>query len=118
MSFSTIVLFLISYSVIENSTWEIHEELEDNLILVHILLIILTLGVGLYGVNKIVQPIVKLTNTFDDISKGNFETEIYQKNHVDEISNLSESVNRIIRTMKLAAIKNRRDKFKKDFKKS
>jgi len=69
------------------------------------LAIILSIGLGLFVSRKITKPISELSNTVDEVSRGNFDVEVKTQTGIKEISILADSLNRIMTTMKYAISK-------------
>lgn len=66
-----------------------------------ILIFLVTFVVSLMISYFIARPIVKLTNNIDEISKGKLEVTL-SSSEIDEIDNLTNSLNRIMASLKLA----------------
>jgi len=67
-------------------------------------LFVIVLLIGFYINRGVSKPLNKLSNTVDEVSKGNFNVEIEKAGNIDEINNLSNSLGRIMKTMKLAVL--------------
>ena len=76
---------------------------------IEILLIgILVLIIGLYFISKsISKPLVELNEKVNKISKGNLDIEL-PKSNIDEIQSLTDSLNRILASMKLAVLRQKK----------
>jgi CHASE3 domain sensor protein len=71
-------------------------------IAVTILAILLSIGLGLFVSQRITKPLEKLSNTVDEVSKGNFKVEIEKTSSIKEINTLADSLDRVMTTMKFA----------------
>jgi PAS domain S-box-containing protein len=65
------------------------------------LILVITLAVAFVISYFISIPLVKLTKNIDEISKGNLEVEL-EKSEIYEINNLTESLDRVMASLKLA----------------
>ncbi len=72
--------------------------------------LILTIVLGFSTSYLISKPLTKLTNSVDKVSKGNFKTEIETQGKIDEVNKLADSLNRIMKTMKLAVLEKKMKK--------
>jgi len=61
-------------------------------------------GIGVIISNMISSPLFKLTNSVNEITKGNLDVQL-KKSHISEINNLVGSLNRILASLKLAILK-------------
>ena len=69
---------------------------------------ILVLIIGLYFISKsISKPLVELNEKVNKISKGNLDIEL-PKSNIDEIQSLTDSLNRILASMKLAVLRQKK----------
>jgi len=68
--------------------------------------VVLVLGLVIaYFISKsISKPLDKLSQSIDEISKGNFNVQIEKTGNIEEINTLVESLSRIMKTMKLAVL--------------
>ncbi len=65
------------------------------------LILIITLAVA-FAISYIISmPLVKLTKNIDEISKGNLDVEL-EKSEIYEINNLTNSLDRVMASLKLA----------------
>ncbi len=69
-----------------------------------VLTLLIVIFLGFYFTNAISKPLNKLTKTVDEVSKGNFDVEVEKSGIVDEINTLADSLNRVMKTMKLAVL--------------
>ena len=67
------------------------------------ILIIILFGISYYTSRKISNPVNKLSQQVDEVSKGNFKVKI-EKSNIQEVNMLAESLSRIMKTMKLAVM--------------
>jgi len=65
------------------------------------LILIITLAVAFLVSYFISMPLVKLTKNIDEISKGNLDVEL-EKSEIYEINNLTDSLDRVMASLKLA----------------
>jgi len=65
------------------------------------LIIAVTFFVSLFIAYFISHPLEKLTKNIDDISKGNLDVQL-EKSEIFEINNLTDSLNRVMTSLKLA----------------
>ena len=65
------------------------------------LILVITLMVGYVISYFISQPLVTLTKNIDEISKGNLDVEL-ENSEIDEINNLTASLDRVMTSLKLA----------------
>ena len=94
--------------VVEIPVMEAYKEVVTELklsILAIILSFLLAILAGTYFSKKISEPIKKLTSAVDEVSKGNFDVKI-EESDVNEINTLADSLNRVMKTMKLAVLEN------------
>ncbi|MBD3355259.1 PAS domain S-box protein [Candidatus Woesearchaeota archaeon] len=102
---------------IENTGWVLVVEIDESealgefrkelmkTSLMIIVLISLLVGTAGYVLSiKISEPIKNLTKKVDRITKGDFDVEL-KENRIDEIDSLTNSLNRILASMKLAILK-------------
>ncbi len=89
----------------------IEDDIQDSIqmskrILVAVILITLLLAVilGLFMSRLISKPIQKITDAFDEISKGNFNVDIEKGSRIKELLTLQESISRTTASMKLAVL--------------
>ncbi len=89
----------------------IEDDIQDSIqmnkrVLVAVILITLLLAVilGLYMSHLISKPIQKITDAFDEISKGNFNVDIEKGSRIKELLTLQESISRTTASMKLAVL--------------
>ncbi|MCX6670382.1 MAG: hypothetical protein NTX92_00485, partial [Euryarchaeota archaeon] len=66
-----------------------------------VLILFITLSVALAISYFISMPLVKLTENIDEISKGNLDVEL-EKSEIYEINNLTNSLDRVMASLKLA----------------
>jgi CHASE3 domain sensor protein len=76
--------------------------IQRNILIALIVSILFSISLGIYISRKIGDPITKLTQAVDEISKGNFKVDIEKSGSIDEINTLSDSLDRVMTTMKLA----------------
>ena len=77
-------------------------KLQQSMIIVTIIFSVLSIVIGLLIANSISKPLSRLQERVEEISRGNFKIEIEKSGNIFEISKLSESLSRIVKTMKLA----------------
>jgi PAS domain S-box-containing protein len=65
------------------------------------LILLITLSVAFVISHFISMPLVKLTKNIDEISKGNLDVEL-EKSEIYEINNLTQSLDRVMASLKLA----------------
>jgi len=65
------------------------------------LILLITLTVAFFVSYFISMPLVKLTKNIDEISKGNLDVEL-EKSEIYEINTLTESLDRVMASLKLA----------------
>jgi len=65
------------------------------------LILVSTFVVAFVMTYFISRPLEKLTKNIDEISKGNLDVEL-EKSEISEINNLTESLNRVMTSLKLA----------------
>jgi uncharacterized protein (UPF0332 family)/HAMP domain-containing protein len=75
---------------------------KTTLLVLSILAIIFSIGLGLYVSQRITKPLEKLSKTVDEVSKGNFKVEIEKTSSIKEINTLADSLDRVMTTMKFA----------------
>jgi methyl-accepting chemotaxis protein len=75
-----------------------------NITLMALLFTILIIIVALIYSNRISKPIKKLTFDVDEISKGKFDVQL-QKSNIKEVQILTDSLNRVLSSMKLAILR-------------
>jgi PAS domain S-box-containing protein len=68
------------------------------------LILVITLAVGFVISYFISMPLIKLTKNIDEISKGNLDVEL-EKSEINEINNLTASLDRVMASLKLAIYK-------------
>ena len=74
-----------------------------NRFMVTVLVLIVIIFLSGYLFTKIIsKPLSKLSDTVDEVSKGNFKVEVDKEGNIDEINQLTDSLDRIMTTMKLA----------------
>ncbi len=97
--------FLVSVSRIENEViFTPISRLRNQALLIGVITIAFTLGLGLFVSYRITKPLKKLTGTVDEISKGNFNVNIEKGSSIKEIRVLQDSLSRVMITMKLAVM--------------
>jgi len=79
-------------------------DLRKTVVLVGVIFTILIVILTLLFSRGISKPIDELSDTVDEISKGNFKTEIKEKSKINEINKLAKSLSRVMKTMKLAVL--------------
>ena len=97
--------------VIEYDAQEIFKpavELRNFLFVFGIVLVVFAGIAGTILYRIIANPIQKLTNTVDEVSKGNLDVQI-EKSNIEEINKLAEALDRVLTTMK-RAIKRMKEK--------
>lgn len=90
--------------IVEIPVTEAYENIITQLklsITVLILSFVLAILVGIYLSKKIISPIKNLTNKVNQISKGEFEVQL-EGSKINEIQDLTDSLGRILASMKLA----------------
>jgi methyl-accepting chemotaxis protein len=101
-----------------------HHEIEDTTELIHatedklrytiwgsvLLAIIFSIGLGLFVSQRITKPLEQLSKTVDEVSKGNFKVDVPKTSSIKEINTLAESLDRIMKTMKVSVMKMREKK--------
>ena len=106
-----------AYLVVESKTEETFgplSTLRRSILITTIIFAVLSIIIGLVIANQISKPLSKLQERVDEISKGNFKVEIEKLDTIFEISKLSESLSRIVKTMKLAVAERGTIKMKGD----
>ncbi len=68
------------------------------------LILVITLVVGYVIAHFISRPLMKLTKNIDEISKGNLDVEL-ENSEINEINNLTASLDRVMASLKLAIYK-------------
>ena len=61
-------------------------------------------GIAYFTFRSISKPIMDTTNVVNEISMGNFTVKIFGMSKLNEINQLTQALNRIIKTMKLAVL--------------
>jgi methyl-accepting chemotaxis protein len=98
--------------VIENEKNELEEQDEfadalaastiRNITIVSIIAILLSIGLGLFVSQRITKPLTELSQTVDEVSKGNFKVDVPKTSSIKEINTLADSLDRVMTTMKFA----------------
>ncbi len=94
--------------VIEHKTGEIFSPingLRNLLLMVSMVVIVLAILIGFLISRLISRPLKKLSQTVDEVSKGNFKVEVNKDSKVKEVNTLADSLDRIMKTMKLAVLR-------------
>jgi len=68
------------------------------------LIVLLGIGIAFFVSRMISQPLAKLTSDVDEITKGNLDIRL-QGSNIDEVGSLTNSLSRILASMKLAILK-------------
>ena len=77
--------------------------------IVVVLILFVLIGIIIYFITKsISRDIEKLTLNVDKVSKGDFNTDIEVKSSISEIKSLEDAMNRIMVTLKLAVLKQKK----------
>jgi CHASE3 domain sensor protein len=79
-------------------------------IVVTVLGFFFSIALGLFVSSRITKPLSQLSKTVDEINKGNFNAEIEKTSSIKEINELADSLDRIMKTMKVAVLKMRQKK--------
>lgn len=93
--------------MIEHGTNEVFApvaELKNIIVGISLIVITLAILIGLFISKSISIPIKELTKDVDEISKGNFDVRLGQS-RIDEVKTLTNSLNRILASMKLAILR-------------
>ncbi len=98
---------------VTSSTKEVVNSSSKILWALTVLTLLIVIFLGFYFTNAISKPLNKLTRTVDEVSKGNFDVEVEKSGVVDEINTLADSLNRVMKTMKLAVLESASGKKKK-----
>ncbi len=77
-------------------------KLRNQILIISIIIIIISIILGLFISHIISKPLVKLKEATDQVSKGNFEVDTPKRTKIDEVNSLSESFDRTLASMKLA----------------
>jgi methyl-accepting chemotaxis protein len=76
-----------------------------NMVLIFVVIAFgLSIFLGIFISTSISKPLARLTNIVDEVSKGNFKIEIEKIGRIDEVNRLADSLNRIMKTMKLVVL--------------
>jgi len=77
-------------------------KLKRTMLFLTFVLILMGIVIAIYISHKITKPLNKLSETVDKVSQGNFKVEIEKEGKIDEINKLTDSLDRVMTTMKLA----------------
>ena len=92
---------------ITNTAEDIHRSLDSNLkiaLIFFIIILIVGAVVAFLTSRSISKPINHMANVVDEISRGNFNLNLNGSEKINEINKLNHSLNRVIKSMKLAVL--------------
>jgi nitrogen fixation/metabolism regulation signal transduction histidine kinase len=72
--------------------------------------LIIAVLLSLQLTKSLTKELTSLADTVDEVSQGNFDASFKEESNIDEIYSLSESLSRIMKTMKIAVVKMRKAK--------
>jgi methyl-accepting chemotaxis protein len=110
VSFGTVILLIslvgwlaVSYSNQVSESLGVSSSVPQLLLISEIIILVLGLFVGYFTSRMISKPLTEFSSAVDEISKGNFNVQIPEDiGEVSEIKSLSNSLDRVMTTMKLA----------------